>query len=82
MWMSDILIVVNQHNVDRNTLLDIAAAVADTGASVVSVDEEAFTIEAAAPADVVGVINAMEGVSYVRCVFSYHCDGPEPVRAA
>ena len=82
MWISDILIVINQHNSDRNTLLDIAAAVADTGASVVCVDEEAFTIEATAPADVVGVINAMEGVSYVRCVFSYHCDGPEPVQAA
>ena len=82
MWMSDILILVNRDNADRNSLLDIAAAVADTGASVVNVDDEHFTIEAAAPADVVPVINAMEGVTYVRCIFSYYCDDPIPAHAA
>lgn len=82
MWMSDVLILVNQQNVDRNSLRDIAAAVADTGANVVSVDEQAFTIEAAAPSSVLAVIAAMEGVTYVRCIFSYLCDEPEPARAA
>jgi hypothetical protein len=82
MWISDVLIVVNRDNADRNGLLDIAAAVADTGTSVVHVDEENFVIEAVAPSDVVAIIQAMEGVSYVRCVFSYLCEHPEPARAA
>jgi len=82
MWMSNVLIVVNRNNADRNGLLDIAAAVADTGTSVLNVDEESFIIEAAAPSEVVGIIQAMEGVSYVRCVFSYLCGDPTPARAA
>jgi hypothetical protein len=82
MWISNVLIVVNRNNADRNGLLDIAAAVADTGTSVVHVDEETFVIEAAAPSSVVPTIQAMEGVSYVRCVFSYLCDDPEPLKAA
>jgi hypothetical protein len=82
MWISNVLIVVNRNNADRNGLLDIAAAVADTGTSVVHVDEENFVIEAAAPTGVVPTIQAMEGVSYVRCVFSYLCDDTEPLKAA
>jgi hypothetical protein len=82
MWMSDVLILVNRQNADRNSLLDIASAVTDTGASVLSVDEEAFTIEAAAPSSVVAIISAMEGVTYVRCIFNYFCEGPTPARAA
>ena len=82
MWMSDILILVNRKNADRNSLMDIAAAVADTGATVVNIDEELFTIEAAAPAAAVAVIHAMEGVTYVRCIFNYYCDEPAPAHAA
>jgi len=82
MWISDVLIMVNRNNADRNGLLDIAAAVADTGTRVVHVDEENFVIEAAAPSGVVPTIQAMEGVSYVRCVFSYLCDDEEPLKAA
>jgi hypothetical protein len=73
MWMSNVLIMVNRDNPDRNELNDIAAAVADTGANVIAVDPELFAIEAAAPAEAVGVIGAMVGVAYVRCVFSYMC---------
>jgi hypothetical protein len=76
MWMSNILILVNRDNADRNGLLDISAAVADAGANVIHVDEERFAIEAAAPTGAVATISAMEGVSYVRCVFSYVCDVP------
>jgi hypothetical protein len=74
MWMSNILIMVDRDNADRNGLHDIAAAVVDTGAQVILVDEERFAIEAAAPAQMVPIINAMEGVSYVRCVFNYLCE--------
>jgi hypothetical protein len=79
MWMSNVLILVNRNNPDRNSLEDIAAAVEDAGASVVAVDEERSAIEAAAPAGAVPVINAMEGVTYVRCVFNYT---REPARLA
>ena len=82
MWMSDILILVNKRNVDHNSLLDIAAAVTETGATVISVDSELFAIEAAVPSDAVATISAMEGVSYVRCVFSYLCNGRTPAHAA
>jgi acetolactate synthase small subunit len=81
MWFSNVLIVVNRNNADRNGLLDIAAAVADTGTSVVNVDEDRFIIEAAAPSEVIPTIQAMEGVTYVRCVFSYLID-PTPAKAA
>jgi hypothetical protein len=81
MWMSNILILVNRNNADRNDLLDIAAAVADTGANVIHVDQERFAIEAAAPSCAIATIAAMEGVSYVRCVFNYLCR-PESLQAA
>ncbi len=82
MWISNVLIVVNRNNADRNGLLDIAAAVSDTGTSVIHVDEDHFVIEAAAPSAVVPIIMAMEGVTYVRSVFSYLTDDPTPAKAA
>ena len=82
MWISNVLIVVNRNNADRNGLLDIAAAVSDTGTTVVNVDEDRFVIEAAAPSAVVPIIMAMEGVTYVRSVFSYLIDDPTPAKAA
>jgi hypothetical protein len=75
--MSNVLIMVNRNNADRNELGDIAAAVTDTGASVIAVDENLFAIEATAPAEAVPVIGAMEGVAYVRCVFNYMCGEPK-----
>jgi hypothetical protein len=77
MWMSNILIVVDKNNVDRNDLRDIVAAVRHTGANVINVDEDRFVIEATAPAGVVPTIGAMEGVSYVRNVFSYNDSSQE-----
>ena len=80
MWMSNCLIVVDRNNVDRNSLTDIASAVGGIGA-VVNVDENQHVIEAALPSHEVPTVNAMDGVSYVRCVFSYFCGKP-PRRAA
>jgi hypothetical protein len=48
----------------------------------VNVDEDRFVIEAAAPSAVIPTIQAMEGVTYVRCVFSYLIDEPAPAKAA
>jgi hypothetical protein len=73
MWMSNLLIVVDRNNVDHNELNELAAAIADAGAEVCEIDEEHLTIEASAPAQVVPTISAMEGVTYVRVVFSYFC---------
>jgi hypothetical protein len=81
MWMSNILIVVNENNADRNAMADLAAAVAETGAECVNVDTACGVIEAAVPAHEVPTIAAMDGVSYIRGVFTYFCDG-KPQRAA
>jgi hypothetical protein len=71
MWMSNIYVLVNRNNSDHNTLRDLCAAVRETGATVVGVDEQNHMIEAATPAQEVSIIAAMEGVSYVRCIFNY-----------
>ncbi len=71
MWMSNIYIMVNQDNTDKNSFYELRDAVAETGATILDVDEESFMIEANAPSHEVPVIAAMEGVSYIRCVFSY-----------
>jgi ATP-dependent phosphoenolpyruvate carboxykinase len=71
MWMSNIYIMINSANSDHNSLRDLCSAVSETGATVVSVDESSNLIEAAIPSHDVPVVSAMEGVSYVRCVFSY-----------
>jgi hypothetical protein len=71
MWMSNIYIMINQHNFDRNDLGELCAAVMDTGATIVSVDEQSLLIEATTPSQIVPTIAAMEGVCYVRCIFSY-----------
>ena len=69
--MSNIYIMINSQNSDRNSLNDLCHAVRESGATIVSVDEQAHLIEAATPAQEVSTIAAMEGVSYVRCIFSY-----------
>lgn len=71
MWMSNIYIMVNRNNSDHNSLCDLCAAVSEAGATVVGVDEAQHVIEATSPAQEVPTIAAMEGVSYVRCSFSY-----------
>ena len=80
MWMSNCLVVVDRNNVDRNSLKDIAAALCDVG-DVLNVDEPEHVIEASVPSHEVATIRAMEGVSYVRCVFNYFCGTP-PLQAA
>jgi hypothetical protein len=67
---------VDRNNPDRNNVADIAAALTELG-RVLKVDEDEYVIEAAVPAHELPVINAMAGVSYVRCVFNYFCAEPE-----
>ena len=81
MWMSDVMIVVNCHNLDCNNLHEIAAAISEAGAVIVSIDEQSHVIEAAVPAHEVPTVAAMEGVAYVRNVFTYFADRA-PARAA
>jgi len=74
MWMSNVLIVVDRNNPDRNSVTDLAAAVKEAGADVVNVDEHNLVIEADMPTHEVAVVAAMDGVAYVRNVFSYFKD--------
>ena len=76
MWMSNIYIMINSRNSDKNSLRDLCSAVSESGATVVSVDEQSNLIEAAIAAHDVPVISAMEGVTYVRCIFSYLSNSP------
>jgi hypothetical protein len=71
MWMSNVLIVVDRNNPDGNGVADIASALVESGAVVLGVDEQRWLIEATLPAHEVPVVTAMEGVSYVRSVFTY-----------
>jgi hypothetical protein len=82
MWMSNILILVDRNNVDHNELRELADAVADTGATVDAINDERHLIEATAPSHLVPLISAMEGISYVRTVFNYHCPTPTADAAA
>jgi hypothetical protein len=77
--MSNVLIVINSRNPDKNGLSDLAAAVADTGATIVDVDEQNGVIEANISTELLPLIAAFEGVAYVRSVFSYFSD---PSKAA
>jgi hypothetical protein len=81
MWMSNVLIVVDRNNPDHNSITDLAAAVQEAGAQVVAIDDENHVIEADMPTHEVVVVAAMDGVSYVRNVFSYFKDQP-PQEAA
>lgn len=80
MWMSNCLVVVNRQNHDANNVSEIAAALRELG-TVVAIDEHEHVIEVSMPSHEMATVSAIEGVTYVRCVFSYHCD-PEPARAA
>jgi hypothetical protein len=88
MWMSNVLIVVDRNNPDRNSLTDLAEAVKIAGAENVSLDEDSQLIEADMPTHEVVVVAAMDGISYVRNVFSYFKgdsptdDSQEPSEAA
>jgi len=82
MWMSDIYVVVDRRNADRNSLEDIASAISSLGATVVSLDERCHVIEAAIPVDEIPTVRAMEGVSYVRSIFNYFAEQPVPPKAA
>jgi hypothetical protein len=74
MWMSNVLIVIDRNNPDRNSITDLAAAVQETGAEVVNVDDHNLVIEADMPTHEVVTVAAMDGVAYVRNVFSYFKD--------
>jgi hypothetical protein len=74
MWMSNVLIVVDRNNPDHNSITDLAAAVKEAGASIIEVDEHNLVIEADMPTHEVVTVAAMDGVAYVRSVFSYFKD--------
>jgi hypothetical protein len=74
MWMSNVLIVVDRNNPDHNSITDLAAAVKESGACIIDVDEHNLVIEADMPTHEVVVVAAMDGVAYVRSVFSYFKD--------
>jgi hypothetical protein len=71
MWMSDVVIVVNADNADRNGLRDIASAVTDAGATLLDVDETRHVLAATLPAAAVATVWAMEGVTYVRAALTF-----------
>jgi hypothetical protein len=82
MWMCNAYIVVNQKNADRNSVREIALALFEAGAIMLAVDEDSATIEATVPAAELPIIEAMEGVSYVRSAFHYFANRPQATRAA
>lgn len=73
--MSNVLIVVDRNNADRNGVADIASALAEAGAVVLGVDEHRWMIEATLPSHEIPTVSAMEGVCYVRSVFTYLSGG-------
>ena len=80
MWMSNCLVVVNRQNHDANSLSEIVSAIREFG-SVVAINDDEHVIEVSMPSHEMAIVSAIEGVSYVRCVFSYFCDGV-PAKAA
>ena len=78
MWMSNVLIVVDKNNPDHNSVNDLAEAVKLAGAQNVSVDTDSQLIEADMPTHEVVVAAAMDGISYIRSVFTYF-KGDAPV---
>lgn len=80
--MSNILILIDRNNADKNGIGDIVAALAEIDGQLIAIDEQKHVIEAAVPAHELATVKAMDGVSYVRCVFNYFCAGPAPTRAA
>jgi hypothetical protein len=71
MWMSNVLIVVDKNNPDHNSLADLAEAVKLAGGENLSLDETSQLIEADMPTHEVVVAAAMDGISYIRSVFTY-----------
>jgi hypothetical protein len=73
MWISEVLVVVDPRNPDRNRVCDIADALADAGAAVSEIDDAHCVVTATLPAAAVALVRAMEGVSYVRPFLTYYC---------
>lgn len=69
--MSNVLVLVDRNNADKNGIADIAAALTEIDGELISIDEQKHVIEAAIPAHELSTVRAMDGVSYVRCVFDY-----------
>lgn len=83
MWMSNVLIVVDQNNFDHNSLADLTAAVTEAGGKDIIIDDINHVIEAVVASQDVSTIAAMDGVSYVRNVFTYFKgDDPEEAEEA
>lgn len=71
MWMSDVYILLDLGNADHNTMGDLVAAIGLAGAEVLELDQGKAVVECAVPTREIPTIRAMEGVTYVRTVFTY-----------
>ena len=78
MLMSNALVVIDPRNPDRNTLNEIADAVTDAGGTVLETNPDAHVIEVLIPMREIPTVAAMEGVAYVRQVFTYQKDELSP----
>ena len=71
MWVSEVLLVIDPRNADRNTADDIAAALHSAGAHAIEIDESGQTVSATMPTSDMSLLQHIAGVSYVRPVHSY-----------
>lgn len=71
MWFSDVLLVIDPRNADKNSASDIAAALVAAGASSIEIDESGATVSATMPTTDLSLLQHIDGVSYVRPVHSY-----------
>lgn len=72
MWMSEVIIVVDPRNADRNSLNEIAAALVDAGGCVLEIDETRGVLTVTVAAGLLAMVRAMEGVAYVRPTMTYY----------
>ena len=78
MLMSNAFVVIDPRNPDKNTLREIAEAVTDAGGTVLDTNSETHVIEVLIPMKEIPIVAAMEGVAYVRQVFTYQKDDFAP----
>lgn len=75
MLNSHIFVIADTHNVDRNGIADIAAAIQDCGAIDLEYSENGV-IEATLPTQGIADIARMEGVVNIRTQMTYDANFP------
>jgi hypothetical protein len=71
MWISEVLLVIDPRNADKNTATDIAAALSSAGAHDVEVGDGGSTVSVTMPTSELSLLQHIDGVSYVRPVHHY-----------